>query len=114
MRAPRYRFPDEVRSATRAMAERMVRQGDTPGSAEALDRWISANPDVEAPLRKGGYGEQFDAAELMPLLQAQVVKAGGSLPEADAPVAPAKSRSPVLVLAGALLLGALLALLFLS
>lgn len=78
MRPPRYRFPDEVRSATRGMAAGMVRDGTVPGTPEALDRWIGERPETAETLARGGYGTEFTSEDLFPLLQVFVANAGGS------------------------------------
>jgi hypothetical protein len=85
MRPPRYRFPDEVRSTTRAMASRMVHDGTIAQTAEQLDTWISQRPDVRESLESGGYGTAFTADDVFPLLQVFVAQAGGAVPEVDAP-----------------------------
>jgi hypothetical protein len=96
MRAPRYRFPDTVRSATRTIATQMVRDGTIAQTPEELDAWISERPDVKEVLEKGGYGRAFDAKELFPLLQVFIVQAGGPAPVVDAPPpAPARPGLPV-------------------
>ena len=92
MRAPRYHFPDEVRSTTRAAAERMVRDGEIVETPEQLDAWIAQRPEVGASLARGGYGTKFTAGDLLPLLQVMVVKAGGPAPASDAPP-PRSSRT---------------------
>src|SRR5690606_1530128 len=56
MRPPRYRFPDQVRSTTRAIASRMVDGGAIPRHADDLDRWLAENPAPRASLEEGGYG----------------------------------------------------------
>jgi hypothetical protein len=91
MRPPRFRFPDEVRSTTRVMASRMVRDGTVPQTPEELDAWIAGEPDVREPLVHGGYGDRFNAEDLFPLLQGSVQKAGGPPPEA-AVAPPASGR----------------------
>lgn len=95
MRAPRYKFPEEVRSTTRSIAARMVREGGPAQTAEELDLWISQAPDVRERLVKGGYGTAFTAHDLLPLLHVFVKQAGGSIPEPDAP--PPPSKKPWLV-----------------
>lgn len=69
MRAPRYRFPDEVRTATRGIASRMVADGTCADSPEQLDAWLAAAPEVRETLERGGYGTAFTAQDLFPLLQ---------------------------------------------
>ena len=95
MRPPRYRFPNEVRDATRAAASRMVRDGDIARTPEDLDAWIARAPDVREPLESGGYGKEFTAEDLLPLLQVMVERAGGPAPAPDTP--PRSSRRPWLV-----------------
>jgi hypothetical protein len=93
MRSPRYRFPDAVRSATRAMAARMVQQDSIARTPEQLELWVSEHPEVARPLMDGGYGRAFDANDLFPLLQVFLTKAGApSLPVEDAPHAPNRVR----------------------
>jgi hypothetical protein len=111
MRAPRYRFPDEVRSTTRAMASRMVHDGTIARTPEELDAWIAREPGVREPLERGGYGTAFTAHDLLPLLHVFVEKAGGPAPHADEP-APSSSGGRrvvglVVVLVAALLLAVL-------
>ena len=112
MRAPRYRFPDEVRSTTRAMASRMVHDGTIARTPEELDAWIAREGGVREPLERGGYGTAFTAHDLLPLLHVFVAKAGGPAPRADEPApSPSGGRNRVvglvLVLIAALLLGVL-------
>lgn len=85
MRPPRYRFPDEVRDTTRAAASRMVRDGDIARTPEDLEAWIAREPEVRETLENGGYGREFTAHDLFPLLQVMVAQAGGPAPEPDAP-----------------------------
>ena len=98
MRPPRYHFPDEVRSATREMAARTVRDGIVAGTPEELDAWILQAPDVREPLERGGYTTEFTAADLFPLYEVMVEKAGGAVPRPEAP-APSQSRLPGAMLA---------------
>lgn len=86
MRPPRYHFPDEVRSTTRDMAHRMVDEGTVARSPEELDAWIAQAPDARESLVRGGYGTHFGAADLLPLLEMAVTRAGG--------VAPARAAVP--------------------
>ena len=103
MRPPRYHFPDEVRSATREMAARTVRDGTVAGTPEELDAWILQAPEVREPLEHGGYTTEFTAADLFPLYEVMVEKAGGVVPRAEA-AAPARSRWNVGMLAAAVAL----------
>lgn len=97
MRPPRYQFPNEVRETTRAMASRMVGDGTIARTPEELDAWIARAPDARGPLENGGYGTQFTADDLFPLLQVFVTQAGGPAPTPDAP--PRPSSRPFLVAA---------------
>lgn len=109
MRAPRYRFPDEVRSTTRSMASQMVRDGTVARTPEQLDTWISQRPEVREPLVRGGYGEAFTSHDLFPLLQVFLGPAGQPAPEAEARARSTRSRLPwgiiVVVALGLLVLG---------
>ena len=98
MRPPRYHFPDEVRSATREMAAQTVRDGTVAGTPEELDAWILQARDVREPLERGGYATEFTAADLFPLYEVMVEKAGGPAPGAAA-AAPSRSRWSVGMLA---------------
>lgn len=112
MRAPRYRFPEVVRSTTRTMASRMVRDGTIARTPEELDAWIAGAPEVREPLEKGGYGTAFSSADLLPLLDALVVQAGGPAREPDVPPPSASRTVPV---AGLLLaIGVMILLLLLA
>lgn len=84
MRPPRYHFPDEVRSATREMAAQTVRAGTVARTPEELDAWILQAPHVREPLEQGGYTTEFTAADLFPLYEVMVQKAGGPAPPAAA------------------------------
>lgn len=84
MRPPRYHFPDEVRTATREMAVRSVRDGTVVRTPEELDAWILQAPDVREPLERGGYTTEFTASDLFPLYAVMVEKAGGPAPPAAA------------------------------
>ena len=112
MRAPRYQFPDGVRSATRALAERSVKAGAIPSTSDELDAHIAESPDVQRSLEQGGYGEKFGPGDLFPLFEVFVTKAGGTIVRepVEAPPRPAKQgRMPLL--AGALVALLLVALL---
>lgn len=69
-RPPRYRFPNEVRDATREAASRMMRDGTVVTTPEELETWLAGAPEVRASLESGGYGTAFDENDLFPLLQA--------------------------------------------
>jgi hypothetical protein len=75
MRGPRYRFSDDVRATTRAIALRMVHARDVASSPEALAAWIAQTDDVRERLTAGGYGSEFQAADLFPLFQGFVARA---------------------------------------
>jgi hypothetical protein len=92
MRPPRYRFPDSVRSTTRAMASRMVADATIAETPEQLDEWISQEPGVRAALERGGYNSAFTSRDLLPLLQVFIVKAGGSPPDSAVPPPSARYR----------------------
>lgn len=80
MRPPRHRFSEEVRETTRVMASRMAREGAVPETPEELEAWIAASPDAREPLERGGYGRDFTADDLLPLLHVFAAKAGGAAP----------------------------------
>jgi hypothetical protein len=110
MRPPRYHFPDEVRTATREMAARSVRDGTVARTPEELDAWILQAPDVREPLERGGYTTEFTAGDLFPLYEVMVEKAGGPAPRAAA-APPARTRSNAgLLAAGALAIAVIVAL----
>jgi hypothetical protein len=90
MRAPRYRFPEEVRSTTRSIAAQMVRDGTIAETPEELDAWVAREPAAEESLQRGGYGTAFTAHDLFPLLQVFVVQAGGPAPEAEPAARPSR------------------------
>jgi hypothetical protein len=102
VRAPRHRFSEEVRSATRALAARMVKAGTVPETPAELRARIAETPGIQQSLESDGYGDQFTEDDLFPLFEAFVTKAGGSVPRAPA-AAPAPPRIPRLVLIGSLL-----------
>ena len=90
MRPPRYHFPDEVRTATREMAARSVRDGTVAQTPEELEAWISQAPDLREPLEHGGYTTEFTASDLFPLYEVMVEQAGGPARVEAAP--PARTR----------------------
>jgi hypothetical protein len=75
MRDPRYRFSDEVRSVTRAIALRMIHAGTVADSPDGVRLWIEQTPDLKEKLVRGGYGSAFDADDLFPLFESFVAKA---------------------------------------
>jgi hypothetical protein len=85
VRAPRYRFPDQVRNATRAIAAQSVREGTVAETAEELDARIAGAPDVRATFEQGGYGSAFTAHDLFPLYEVFVADLGGGTPRAEPP-----------------------------
>jgi hypothetical protein len=106
MRPPRYQFPEEVRSATRRMASVMVRDGSIARTPEELEGWIAQSQEVREPLIRGGYGTEFTAEDLYPLLEAMVTKAGGPPPAAAVP--PAGRGRPWMVIAAVAVAAAVL------
>ena len=90
MRAPRYRFPDEVRTATRAMAARMLADGTVAETPEQLDTWLSEAPDIRESLEGGGYGTAFAADDLLPLLRAFIDRSRGSASAVARPAPPSR------------------------
>jgi len=114
MRPPRYHFPDEVRTSTREMAARTVRDGTVAGTPEELDAWILQAPDVREPLERGGYTTEFTAGDLFPLYEVMVEKAGGVVPrpEAAAPsrTGPRVGMLPLIAMAIAVIVALVLAL----
>ena len=75
MRDPRYRFSDDVRSVTRAIALRMIHANTVASSSEELRAWILRTDDLREKLTNGGYGSAFSADDLFPLFQSFVAKA---------------------------------------
>jgi hypothetical protein len=78
MRDPRYRFTDDVRASTRAIALRMIHAGGVAESPVELDAWIARTDDLRDTLTKAGYGSAFTSDDLFPLFQSFVAKASGS------------------------------------
>lgn len=107
MRAPRHRFSDGVRSTTRAIAVRMVEEGEIATTPGELDAWLAERPDARKPLVAGGYGQVFTADDLFPLLQVFLVQAGGPAPPDDAPPASSTGawRMGALVILAVVLIG---------
>lgn len=98
MRAPRYRFPDDVRATTRRIASEMIRDGTVAATPEQLDAWIAERPEVRESLARGGYATEFTAHDLFPLLQVFLGPAGAPAPEDDAGPRPSGSRRLVVLL----------------
>ena len=90
MRDPRYRFSDDVRATTRAIALRMVHAGTVAESPEVLEAWIARTDDVRERLTQGGYGSAFDAGDLFPLFRGFVAKATAAAPPARSSTGRAK------------------------
>lgn len=101
MRAPRYRFPEEVRTTTRAMASRMVTESTVVETPAELETWLVANPRDKQSLEKGGFESEFSAADLLPLLQVMIQNAGGPPPRPTIDPHPPASKSawPVILVA---------------
>jgi hypothetical protein len=70
----------------------MVRDDSAAHTPEELDAWIDGAPEIGATLTKGGYGTAFTSADLLPLLQVFIAKAGGAPPPSDAPPPSARNR----------------------
>ena len=83
MRPPRFQFPNEVRSTTRTIASTMVGDRTIAETPEQLGTWIEQRPDVRESLRVKGYGSDFTADDLFPLLQVFIEQAGGAAPEPE-------------------------------
>ena len=98
MREARYRFPEEVRSTTRAMASRMVNEATIAETPAELEAWLADNPKERQSLEGGGYNTKFSAADLLPLLQVLIERAGGPPPRPteEPPSPPPKSIWPVI------------------
>lgn len=75
MREARYRFSDDVRSVTRAIALRMIHARTVATSPEALGAWIARTDDLREKLTNEGYGAAFTADDLFPLFQGYVARA---------------------------------------
>lgn len=99
MRAPRYQFPEQVRSTTREMAARMIRDEEIVETPEQLEAWIALHPEAKKSLEGGGYGSQFSAQDLFPLLQARLPPVAPPEPERPARRAPSKAMLVAGVLA---------------
>jgi hypothetical protein len=67
------------------MAARMVQGGQIAETPEQLDAWIAREGDVREPLEDGGYGTEFTAHDLFPLLQVFITQAGGPAPATEPP-----------------------------
>ena len=95
------------------MASRMVRDASVPDTPDQLDAWIAAEPETHQTMREGGYGTEFTAADLLPLLAVFVEQAGGRAAPTSAEPAPRTAVGrwrPVAVIAVVVLLAAALAL----
>lgn len=96
MRGPRYRFPEHVRSTTREIAARMIRDDEVVETPGQFESWISLHPDARAALEEGGYGSEFDAEDLFPLLQVRLPAVAAAV---EARPARGRPRRAVLVAA---------------
>ncbi|HVG23852.1 MAG TPA: hypothetical protein VND45_06840 [Thermoanaerobaculia bacterium] len=92
MRDPRYRFSDDVRVTTRAIALRMVHAGTVVTTAEQLEASIASTDDIRERLAGGGYGRDFTAADLFPLFESYVAKASAA--KASSPKFPPAAKAP--------------------
>jgi len=101
MRPPRFRFPNEVRTTTRTIASRMVDDGAIAQTSEQLGAWIEQRPEVRESLEIDGYGTDFTADDLFPLLQVFIVQAGGPPPEPEARPRASRGRWVLLALVAA-------------
>ena len=106
MRAPRHRFSDDVRAATRAMAARMVEEDAVAQSPDQLDDWISHAPQTREALARDGYGSAFTAEDLFPLLQAMTGRMEVTRPQEARP----RTLSAAVLGLGVLVAGTLLGL----
>ena len=79
MRDPRYRFSDQVRASTRAIALRMIHRGEVAESAAQLHAWIERTDDLRETLLNAGYGSAFTSDDLFPLFHSFVAKASRSV-----------------------------------
>jgi hypothetical protein len=88
MREERYRFSDDVRATTRAIALRMIHAEDVADSPEALEAWIAGTDDIRERLTKGGFGSAFTVEDLFPLFQGSVGRetSARAEPESKRPV----------------------------
>lgn len=89
----------------------MLEEGTVAETPEELGPWVAQRPDVRERLERGGYGAEFSAHDLHPLLLVFLEKAGWRPPEAATP--PRPSRVPWIA-AGLLLLFLLLVYLLLG
>lgn len=111
MREPRYRFSDDVRAATRAVALRMIHAGTVAASPEELHAWIARTDDLRETLTKGGYGSAFTADDLFPLFQGAVTRATAATPSSGSK--PSRARwlwiAAIVVIGVAIVVGVLIA-----
>jgi hypothetical protein len=77
----------------------MVGDGTIAETPEQLGAWIEGRPEVKESLEMDGYGTEFTADDLFPLLQVFIVQAGGPAPQVDAPPRAALSRGVLLAVA---------------
>ncbi len=112
MREPRYRFSDDVRATTRAVALRMVHARAVAASPEELEAWIAKTDDIRQRLTAGGYGARFTAADLFPLYEGFVTKASAVAPRQ--PDARGPRRTWIGLAIGAIIVIVLLAIVFIA
>jgi ferric-dicitrate binding protein FerR (iron transport regulator) len=86
MRAPRYRFPDAVRSATRNIASTMAEDGAVAETPEQFEAWLAERPEFRGALERGGYGKTFTSGDLFPLLRVFLEERRVSPPTRERPV----------------------------
>ena len=82
------------------MAARMVEGGQVAETPEQVEEWIARDGDARETLEDGGYGTEFTAHDLFPLLQVFITQAGGASPVAEPP---ARTYSRWMLGVGALL-----------
>jgi hypothetical protein len=63
----------------------MVQGGQIADTPEQMEEWISHEGDVRETLEDGGYGSEFTADDLFPLLQVFITQAGGPAPVTEPP-----------------------------
>lgn len=67
------------------MAAQMVREDRVARGPPDLDAWLTSNPELHVTMQRGGYGTEFSADDLYPLLQVMMTNAAGQAPVASAP-----------------------------
>lgn len=76
----------------------MIDDGAPVETPEQLEAWIGHHPEVKRSLEGGGYGTEFSAADLFPLLQARLPAVA---PAEEAP--PVRRAPTAMMLVGVLL-----------